>query len=287
MKRLLLALTLSGSAGAAHADDNAFAYRLFEQKRYAEAAELFTDPAWKGVAMYRSDQYWRAAEAFVRADDPVSLYNLGNCYARLGYYELALQAYLGAHARDDSLGDAAVNADIMRKLIADRDDGGQQGIQPQAKKIDEVEARPGEKQSAANQGEERGQTEQQQQHNGDRERSRAASDKQAASKSEEGRSGDGAKRQENEGLAGQDNIAGRRGEEEPESQPSGGSQADDAASDQQSAGTRTRLETEQATEQWLNRIRDEPAKFLKARIALEARRRAASGNSPPAGGDAW
>ena len=66
MKRILLALTLTGFMGVAHADDNAVAYRLFEQKRYAEAAELFTDPAWKGVAMYRSDQYWRAAEAFVR-----------------------------------------------------------------------------------------------------------------------------------------------------------------------------------------------------------------------------
>lgn len=284
--RFAAVLAFIAITSAARADDNAVAYRLYEQGRFAEAAELFTDPAWKGVAMYRSDQYWRAAEAFVRAEDPVSMYNLGNCYARLGYYELALQAYLGALSRDASLQDAAANADTMRKLIADRDDSGQQGLQPQTKEIDEVEAKPDDKQSGGRQGDERGKAEEQQ-HSEDREGGRAASDKQAASQSEEGRSGDGAERQKEEGRAGQNDIAGRQGEDVPESQPSGGSQADEGDSENQSAGLRSRLETEQATEQWLNRIRDEPAKFLKARIALEARRRAASGNSAPTGGDAW
>lgn len=286
MRRFGLALALQLVAWPALGDDNAVAYRLYEQGRYAEAAEIFTDPAWKGVAMYKSDQYWRAAEAFVRADDAVSIYNLGNCYARLGYYELALQAYLGAVAREPSLQDAAVNAGIMRKLIAGRDGNGQQGLQPQTRKIDEVQAEPNDKGNDGGRGDERGKA-QEQRASVERERTRAASDTQAQTQASEGRSGSGADRQDQEGMAGQNDIAGSQGETDPASNASGGSEGDAAPQPDQAAGMRTRLETEQATEQWLNRIRDEPAKFLKARIALEARRRAANGNMPPAGGDAW
>lgn len=286
MKRTAFALAFWCMALPAAADDNAVAYRLYEQGRFAEAAEIFTDPAWKGVAMYKSDQYWRAAEAFVRADDPVSIYNLGNCYAKLGYYELALQAYLGAVARDAALQDAAANAEIMRRLIADRDDGGQQGLQPQARKIDEVQAEPDENGKSGEQGEERGKAEEQRASE-DRERTRASSDEQAQTQTAEGRSGNGAQRQQDEGVAGRNEIAGAQGERDQADNASGGSEGDAEPQPDQAAGQRTRLETEQATEQWLNRIRDEPEKFLKARIALEARRRAASGNLAPAGGDAW
>lgn len=286
MRRVLLALLFSIFAGTAEADENAVAYRLYAEGRYAEAAEIFTDPAWKGAAFYKSDQFWRAAEAFVRADDAVSIYNLGNCYAQLGYYELALQAYLGAQARQPALADAAANADIMRKLIADRDDGGQQGIQPQARKIDEVEAEQNDEGKGSSRGDERGEAEEQRASE-DRERTRASSDDQAQTQTAEGRSGDGAKRNEDEGVAGQNDIDGQQGDSEPSNDASGGSRSEAAPQDDQAAGMRTKLESEQATEQWLNRIQDEPVKFLKARIALEARRRAANGNSPPAGGDEW
>lgn len=283
MKVRALAIALLLTTGDAAADENAVAYRLYEQGRFSEAAEIFTDPAWKGVAMYRSDQYWRAAEAFVRADDAVSIYNLGNCYARLGYYELALQAYLNAGERDPALLDATANADVMRRLIAARDGEGRQGLQPKAQKIDEADARPDEKGNNGEQGEETGKAEQRRNDaTGDDARQ---SDAQA--QAADGKSGAGADRRTDEGLAGQADVAGRQGETDPADNASGGSESDSAPRPDQAAGMRNRLEAEQATEQWLNRIRDEPAKFLKARIALEALRRAASGNAPPAGGSTW
>lgn len=274
-------LLLSGVARAA--DDNAVAYRLYAEGRFAEAAEIFTDPAWKGVAFYRSDQFWRAAEAFVRADDPRSTYNLGNCYAQLGYYELALAAYLNALSRNPQMTDAAANADLMRKLLSEADNG-QQGLQPQGREIDQVEAETPDDAQGGSQGDERGKAEEQRA-SADRERSRGSSDVEAQTQTSEGRSGDGAKREE-QGAAGENEIAGAQGEQ-GENQASGGSRGAEEARDQEAAGVRTRLESEQATEQWLNRIVDDPAKFLKARIALETRRRAAAGNAPPEGGDTW
>lgn len=286
MRRFAAALLMTGLVGTAHAaNDNAVAYRLYSEGKYAEAAEIFTDPSWKGAAFYKSDQFWRAAEAFVRADDPRSTYNLGNCYAQLGYYELALAAYLNALSREPGFADAAANADLMRKFLAEKDDSGQQGLQPQGRAIDEVEAQDRKDAQGGQQGDERGEA-QEQRANADRDKSRASSDTKAETKTSDGRSGEGAERNEEEGAAGDNDIAGTQGEQS-ENRASGGSRSADEASDQQAAGARTRLETEQATQQWLNRIVDDPAKFLKARIALETRRRAAAGNAPAEGGDAW
>ncbi len=66
------------------ADDNLLAHRLFEAGDFVRAAEIFTDPAWKGVALYRSDQWWRAAEAFVRANDPVVGFQSGKLLRQAG-----------------------------------------------------------------------------------------------------------------------------------------------------------------------------------------------------------
>jgi Ca-activated chloride channel family protein len=287
MKRLALPLlTLLAFCAAARADDNAIAYRLFGEGRFGEAAEIFTDPAWKGVAFYKSEQYWRAAEAFVRADDPVSAYNLGNAYARLGYYELALTAYLDALARRPGLTDAAANADLMRKMIAEQENG-RSGLQPQTRQIDQIEAKDKPDDGSGGSGDERGKAEQQKA-SAERDRGRSNSDREGQTQTSEGRSGSGAKREEQKGAAGEDRIEGTIGQRGPSAhEASGGSEAEGEPDSEQAAGARTRLEAEQATQQWLNRIVDRPERFLKARILLEARRRKANGTAPETGADAW
>ena len=287
MKRLFgltICLLVSGSARAA--EDDAVAYRLFSEGRFAEAAELFTDPAWKGVALYRSDQFWRAAEAFVRAGDPRSAYNLGNAYARLGYLELALDSYLRALSLDPGMTDAAYNAELVRKTLAERDTSGQSGIRPQARVIDSVEAKPPEK-GTGNEGEgERGAPEERAGSEAGGQ-TRAAEEADRASSEGTGAEGQGNRREE-AGDAGKSEVSGTPGGDEPSGRASGGSQAASEADDEaKSAGLRTHLEGEQATEQWLNRIVDDPAAFLKVRIALEARRRAANGTAFQSDDDAW
>ena len=287
MRRLAVPLLcLLASCGAARADDNAIAYRLFTEARFGEAAEIFTDPAWKGVAFYRSEQYWRAAEAFVRADDPVSAYNLGNSYARLGYYELALAAYLEALSRRPQLSDATVNADLMRKLIDDQQSG-KGGLQPEAREIDKVETRERPKDGSGGKGDEHGKAEEQKA-GAERDRSRSSSDRQGQTQTSEGRSGSGTRRDEQAGAAGEERIEGTAGKRDAAAnEASGGSEAEGEAASDQAAGMRIRLEAEQAIRQWLNRIVDRPERFLKARIALEARRRKESGTAPETGADAW
>lgn len=291
MKHFMVALVLAGlftSAATQAADDNLIAHELFSRGEYAKAAEIFTDPAWKGVALYRSDQWWRAAEAFVRADDAVSQYNLGNCYVKLSYYELALDAYLRALSIDPGLTDAEHNAEIMRKLLAlkTNDEDGQQGLQSRQEEIDRIESESEEKAGNSGGGEE--QTAPGDNQSGSEEESTQAQKTSAdAQDDSEGGNRSDQTMEQLTGEAGAENVQGTTDNSEAENRPSGGSEADTATNDSQSSGLRTALEQNQATEQWLNQINHDPYRFLQSRIQLETDRRKAAGQSAPAGGSAW
>lgn len=280
----VLMLCVSTFCGA---DDNLLAHRLFEQGDYARASELFTDPAWKGVALYRSSQWWRAAEAFVRANDAPSAYNLGNCYVKLGYYELALEAYLQALALDPSLQNAQYNAEIMRTLLAREDKDKQGGSrQPSGEEIEKLETdtkpnNPG----SGQEGSEENEAE---------ENSKGKSDQpgeQAMGPQADAQPGSGGEAAndslQSEQQQGHGAVSGTSDKKPPSSQPSGGSENDTLVNESQASGLRTELETEQATTQWLNRIQHDSQLYLQRRIQLELRRRLAAGQPAPVGGSGW
>ncbi len=287
MRIFVAGLVLIIVSGAARAGDDAIAWRLFDQGRYAEAAEIFTDPAWKGAAFYRSGQWWRAVEAFVRADDADSFYNLGNAYFRLGYPALALEAYLAALAREPSMQDAAHNADLMRALLAadDRKDG-KGGLQPEGREIerlaDDADRSGGaspptdadERQEAASQSTRKG---------------GGAGEGQQAEKADAGGSdeADGDRMPDDDHGSEISRLSGETSDAAAEEETAGGSRTRDEAASSQAAGIRVQLEDSQATRQWLNAIKDDPAAFLDRRIALEMRRRKALGTLPAPGGNPW
>jgi len=271
------------------ANDNLIAQRLFDAGRYAEAAEIYTDPAWKGVALYRSAQWWRAAEAFVRADDADSYFNLGNAYVKLGYYALALDAYQAAMTKRENFIDAEFNAELMRKLLEqdDKDDGSQQGLKRQGEEIDRIDSDSAE---SGNSGEPEREENTDKQQN-DRDTSDGDTDKNGPSP-DAVRDGDSGAAGSNQTLQDQGkpeggSVKGTESDTDQQNNPSGGSESDQAVADAQAAGLRSKLEAQQATEQWLNQINHDAAKYLRRRIELEIRRRSAAGESAPAGGSQW
>lgn len=271
-----------------HSDDNLLAHRLFQEGHYAQAGEIFTDPAWKGVALYRSSQWWRAAEAFVRANDAVSAYNLGNCYVKLGYYALALDAYLSALSIDANLQDALHNADIMRQLLAE-DEGENQrgGRNPQGEEIEKLETDG----SAEDQGNGQGGNEQ-----SDIKETPTGESTDPGSEvmgpqpdAQAGEGGEATKQeqQQPENQEGSGAVNGKTNDTETANRPSGGSESDTPADKSQAAGIRASLESEQATTQWLNQIKHDSQLFLQRRIKLELKRRSAAGQTAPEGGSSW
>jgi len=283
--QLLLLLSVSTIHAA---DDNILAHELYSQGKFAKAAEIFTDPAWKGVSLYRSQQWWRAAEAFVRANDAVSQYNLGNCYVQLGYYELALEAYMRSLSIDPALSDARHNAELMRQLLAknSEEETSQQVLQSRQQEIDSIKSESDEQSGNAGEGEE--QTTPGDNKTGSEEESSTALKTSADAKDEsEGGNRSDQTTEQQTGKPGADNVQGITDNSESQERPSGGSETDAATDESQSAGLRAKIEHEQATEQWLNQINHDPYRFLRSRIQLESERRRIAGQNAPAGGSAW
>src|SRR5690606_38311027 len=62
-------------------------------ERFDEAATLFETPDWKGSALYRAGRYEEAAKVFSELNTAEAHYNLGNSLVQLGEYKEAQQAY--------------------------------------------------------------------------------------------------------------------------------------------------------------------------------------------------
>jgi len=273
----------------AMANDNLIAHRLFKQERFAEAAEIFTDPSWKGIALYRSAQWWRAAEAFIRADDPQSLHNLGNTYVKLGFYELALEAYLAALKKQTDFEDARFNADLMRKLLSlDEDEqSGQSALDRKGEAVDRVES-DGNEQPGGSSDEDSDDSRSENENGDDREG--ATDDRgpspEAIAAGDSGEAGSDDTLEDNgspEGGA----TKGTESDRITEHNPSTGAEGKDTGADAEALSLRAALETSQANEQWLNQISHDAKKYLQKRIELEISRRKAAGETAPEGGSPW
>ena len=101
LRRTLLVLVLSalatGSAHAAFIDwwltPDQQGRVLFERGEYAQAAQRFSDPLWKGLSYYASEDFVSAASWFAQVDTAYGYFYLGNAMAHQDRLEDALAAY--------------------------------------------------------------------------------------------------------------------------------------------------------------------------------------------------
>lgn len=89
------------------------ALALLAEGRGDQAALLFDDPVWRGVAEYQAGRYQRAADVFGQSEDAVSLYNLGNAQAKLGAWSDARNAYLSVLRIEPEHEDALHNLELV------------------------------------------------------------------------------------------------------------------------------------------------------------------------------
>lgn len=82
----------------------------------AAAAERFADPMWRGSAHYRAGNYQAAAEDFAQRDSATAHYNRGNALARAGDLDAAIAAYDKALEKDPALKDARANRQLLEDL---------------------------------------------------------------------------------------------------------------------------------------------------------------------------
>lgn len=83
----------------------------------AQAAELFTQPDWKGAAYYRAGQFAQALHEWSTLKTADDWYNRANALARLGRYPEALTAYTEALEREPKHEDARHNRDLINEQL--------------------------------------------------------------------------------------------------------------------------------------------------------------------------
>jgi Ca-activated chloride channel family protein len=91
---------------------------LLERGDAAAAAALFTDPVWRGVALYRAGDYEGAAAAFAMRDSPVAQYDRGNAFMmRPQGWNNAIPAYDRALALRPDFSEARDNRAIAEAFL--------------------------------------------------------------------------------------------------------------------------------------------------------------------------
>lgn len=259
----------------------------------ARAQQLADDPALRGSAAYRADDYAAANEAFALGDDADAAYNRGNALAKLGRYDEALAAYDRALALDAQMADATANRTAVEEWLK-REQKKKDDKKPGEGKSDDASAGdPQDGQSGQPQSGDHGEPSEGDADAQDGEgQSDAQSGKDPAQKQGErsDKSEDPAASESQDASAGNGNADAAATGDEPSERQQGQqalSKAIDKALDEGKEATRevpvaadadeSAREQQQALQQWLQRVPDDPGGLLRRKFQLEHERRQRGG----------
>ncbi len=87
---------------------------LMHAGRPVDAAQAFSDPIWRGVALFRAGDFKGATQAFAARDTADGAFDQGNALVMLGQYDDALKRYDRALALRPDWPEAVKNREIAR-----------------------------------------------------------------------------------------------------------------------------------------------------------------------------
>jgi Ca-activated chloride channel family protein len=230
------------------------AQQQLEAGNAMEAGELFEDPVWQAVARYRAADFGPSAAGFSTRDDVDNLYNFGNALARMGEFEAAIDAYDEVLALNPEMEDAQYNRDLLKDLLEQSEDSqsGEQGNQENAS-----ESGGGGEQSE-----------------GQSQADQAGEEGSAGDPGAEGEQGESSVRdQEN---MNQEDMEAMQAELERAAQEaqqqSGEAPEQQGMSQAEAEAMRRAQEQQQAMEQWLRRIPNDPGGLLRRKFRYQYQR---------------
>lgn len=287
---LLLGVSLM-QAPPAHAEtwsslwknDDQRGKEAFDQQAYDEAAKQFEDPAWKAGALYKAGKFPEAEALYQSLPGADAHYNRGNALAQQGKLEEALSAYDEALKLNPEMEDAKANQATVKRFLQQQkppesqqggdgepDDSQKDGSQKDNQQDPQDSQKNGDQQNA-------GQQNPDQQQGGDSQSSDGQQDEpqdgQGNGSADEGEKS--AKPKDQQQSQGDDEDESK--EQEAESRQAQGDEKENAengnemptSADHQSPDT----EDEQAMEQWLRRVPDDPGGLLRRKFYYESRLR--------------
>jgi len=97
------------------------AQKALQQDRAADAAALARDPSIAGEALYRSEEFAGASQAWSMLDQADAHYNRGNSMAQAGEFEAALVAYDAALQHNPEMEDAIFNRALVEEMQQEKE----------------------------------------------------------------------------------------------------------------------------------------------------------------------
>jgi len=215
------------------------AQQAFQQQQFEQAAGLFESPQWKAAAQYKAGQYQQAADTLENIDSADAYYNKANALAKAGQLEAALKTYQQALTLNPADGDAQHNLKQVEERLKQQKDqqASDKGKKPQDDRQSSASDKSGDSQETDQQND--------QQQSAQDQASKSAEQKESAEEDKDASPNEDGKED------------GKEEGDEPQEEP------------EQAAQTSRSDEQKQANEQWLNKIKDDPAGLLKRKFKYQ------------------
>ncbi len=230
-------------------NDDQQAQLALEAGNAADAAVLFDDIEWRGVARYQAGDYAGSAAEFAESGDVRNLYNLGNAMAQQGELDAAIDAYEQVLEMAPGHEDAQYNMDLVRNAKDEQE----QEQQTQGDDQQSTENPGGEGQESE------GESEQDQQG-------------QEGSSDSEQQSPDSESSQRDEEEMSEEDLQALQEELQRAAEEAQQGEEPQQLSEAELAELRQQQEQQQAMEQWLRRIPDDPGGLLRRKFRYQYQR---------------
>lgn len=271
------------------------------------AADNFESPDWKAAAQYRAGDYEAAANSYAQSDTANAHYNRGNALAKAGKLQEATKAYDEALKRNPELADAQKNRELVDKLLKqqqnqnnqNQQDKNKQDQNKQDKNKQDQQNKDQQNQDQQNQ-EQKDQQQKDQQQQDQQKQDQQNKDQDQQNKQDRNQQQNSSER-DSQQQSGQQSSAGSSSGQQAQQRSS--SQQQSSASAQQQAAQQAQSsagsddkdkaaqqavkesdltpEQQQALEQWLRRVPDDPGGLLRNKFKwqyIENRQKQMDGN---------
>jgi len=224
------------------------AQQSFTKGDYQDAAEKFTNPAWQAAAQYKADTKLTEKQELPPVTTDTGYYNQGNVLAKSGQLEKAISAYEQALKLNPDNEDAQYNKEIVEKALKQQEQ--QQENQDQDKK--------------------------QNQENKDQSESNEQKDQQGEQSDKDSEQQDPQNPEDPQDSGKQDSPNDQEQQDAEQQKPEDAAEPESeqeqeqaAEAQQESEAAPQNSEQQQANEQWLKRIPDDPSGLLKRKFLYQ------------------
>jgi len=227
-----------------------------------QAAEMYQNPNWKGAAHYKNGNFEQAVDAFSQTESIQANYNRANALAKQGNLEDAIEAYDQVLQNQPNHEDAKFNKDLVKSVL---DQQKQKPAGDEKQESDDGEEKSDQQQESEQQESSSDQSDSQQ----DQQQSEQQSDSGQESENEEQES----EQQQQQAEQNEEDKA-----EEEKEQSVAQQQEENKENEQEQNPEQTEQENkeqkeiQQATQQWLRRIPDDPGGLLREKFSRQHQR---------------